>query len=433
MKHVCKNLFFLGILLAVPNLSLGDNLGVTEINTDDSSLKWGFINTTDLSLTPVSQSFGTTLDVPIFGSFVEAGIDHLGVVAKNLEGNNLWRIIDSTGTLIGEKELGASTGKIISGADFDNNGVIDPVVIERQGLGLRWRTSLNLFSTEDASVSLKAHGKLSNFNQAFVANLYGDGDWLGIVRPLSNGIHYQVRLKNISSGEVRNINTLKNGAPSESVLGVANSEGVDILAFGRRLSSDKVRARFLNSLGEQTNAYLFPATGEILKGNFDELDPGEELGVYDGETLHTFNPFSSNANSFTISFESLTGKLRVGQVRDSLDCGCELLPENDGGKIGFVYKHRSDTYGGIVAVVANPWGLEATGMSTLDFQCNKIRDLYDNGFGNPDSTGVRRHFKEQSPLYDGKWYRNNYGSIYLQIHGTNKCYFLEDPALLRID
>jgi hypothetical protein len=433
MINLRKNLFCLGIFLAIPNLSLGEYLAVREMNSTDSSLAWSLFNTDDLSLTLVTDSFGSALDVPIFGSFVEVGIDHIGVVAKNSAGSNLWRLIDSAGNLIAEKELGASTGKVIAGADFDNNGVIDPLVVERQGQGLRWRTALNLFVSEEVNITLKAHGKLSNFNQAFVANLYGDGDWLGIVRPLSNGIHYQVRLKNIVSAEVRNINVLKNGAPSERIIGVTDSEGVDVLAFVRKMSSDKVRARFFNALGEQTNTYVFPVIGEILKGDFDELDPGQELGVHDGGTLYTYNPFSSITNSFSISVETLVGRLSIGQVRDSINCGCEMLAENDGAKVGFVYKHRSDTYGGIVAVVPNPWGLEAIGMSTLDYQCNKIRDLYDNGFGNPDSTGVRHHFKEQSPLYDGKWYRNNYGSIYLQIVGTNKCLFLEDPAQPRID
>jgi hypothetical protein len=113
-------------------------------------------------------------------------------------------------------------------------------------------------------------------------------------------------------------------------------------------------------------------------------------------------------------------------------CGCSFLDETDGYKVGFVYKAKSDTFGGIVAVLPNPCGRSTTGVSVLDTSCNLIEELSDNGYGNADSTGVRHHFKRRDN-HTGSYYQNLVGSIILRLDGTDGCYLIENPAQKRVD
>jgi hypothetical protein len=430
---MCKKLLGLGILVTMPISVMAENIAAVSINPADQSIVWNTVNPTDSSEAPVSSGFGSNGDMALFGSFVTAGTDHFGVVTATLEKRNNWRVIDSSGNLVDEREFGTTANKILAGADFDNNGIIDPIFLGKVGSSLRWRVALNLFGGGDGSITSRKHGDSADSTQAFFANLYGDGDWLGIVKKLPNNIHHQIQLRKLTTGQLRQINVLKNGAAADTIFGVADGSGVDLLAFVRNVSGGKTRVRFINSSGQLVHSYLFDVQGTVIKGDYDVADPGEEVAIQSGATILTYNPNSDATNTFTASSDILVDKINIGKLNATASCGCELLDETDGAKIGFVYKHISDTYGGIVAVVANPWGSQATGMVTLDTECNPIHSLYDNGYGNPDSTGNRRHFKEQNATYSGNWYRNNYGSIYLKILGTNKCYFIQDPSQARID
>jgi hypothetical protein len=430
---MCKKLLTLGILITMPLSAMAENLAAVSINSSDQSIAWRSVNPTNSSQVTVSPGFGSNGDIALFGPFVTAGADHFGVVTATLEKKNNWRLIDSSGNLVDEREFGTTANKILAGADIDNNGVIDPIFLGKTGSSLRWRVALNLFGGGDGTITSRKHGDYAEASQAFFANLYGDGDWLGIIRRLPNNTHYQVQLRKLTTGQLRQINVLKNGAAGESVFGVADNSGNDLLTFVRNITGEKTRLRFINSTGQLVASHIFDLQGTIVKGDYDVTDPGEEVGIQSGSTILTYNPFSDATNTFTVSSNILVDRINIGKLNATASCGCELLDETDGAKIGFVYKRLSDTYGGIVAVVANPWGSQATGMVTLDTECNPIRTLYDNGYGNPDATGNRRHFKEQIATYSGTWYRNNYGSIYLKILGTNKCYFIQDPSQERID
>ncbi len=443
-----KLLSALGTVLSISGSVSAESLAVLNVN-GNNTLNWKLVTPSVGTQTTVSNSFGKVGNHIVFGNFTTSSAEQLGTISKESDGTATWTVMNQSGQETGEISFGNTTQIFVAGADFDNNGVVDPVVVTPSGSSLNWRTKLNGLAGGTTQYSRKL-GKSSAKGQLFYANFYGDGDWIGIVDEPKGKNHNQIQMKNLISGEKRKINIKKVGKGGERPIPVTGPDGTDLLAFAKTVGST-TKAVFVNKSGQKVASHTFASNGTVVKGNFDPNQAGEELAVQNDDEILTFNPFSQISNSFSTPTGILVDRVNINSFSSDSNsgggggggsscsggtpgiCGCSFLDETDGYKVGFIYKRRSDTYGGIVAVLANPCGKEADGVTTLDTDCNEIHDLYDNGYGNPDSTGERHHFKETNGTYDGYWYKNNYGSIILRLDGTGKCYMIGNPAQERID
>jgi len=400
------------------------------------------------STSVVSASFGQ-VGTPIFlGGYVSADGTHIGATEASSAAAT-WRLIDRSGVAAGEITLGKAADIFVAGADFNGDGILDPAVLENSSRSLRVRVKPGAFSATPGAEVVRPIGLKSDRSRAFFANLDGRGDKIGIVRKLPGfptaKPRYQIRLTDPITGAKRTVVLSAVGEISAAPLPLRQIDGSDALVVQRRFTglTNGVRVTVLRGNGKKRAGVTFNGEGELVVADLDVADPGEEIGFHSGTSLTIFNPNSRARRSITVTDGTLIDAITVAEYEATPTgplacggtpgiCGCNMLDTTDGYKVGFVYKAKSDTYGGLVAVLPNPCGRSTTAVTVLDTNCNPIEELSDNGYGNADLTGVRHHFKRRDD-HTGSYYRNLYGSIILRLEGTDACYFIENPAQSRID
>lgn len=398
--------------------------------------------------TVVSASFGSVGTPTFFGSYVSPEASHFGAIEASAT-SATWRLIDRMGGAAGEIALGRSTDLFVAGGDFDGDGTLDPAVVESVGNTLRARIKPGAFSGAPGSEIVRSFGKKGDRALTFFANLDGTSDRIGVVRKRSGfpraKPRYLLRLTAPVTGSKRTVVLAAVGELDAAPLPLRQIDGTDALVVQRKLigATTGVRVTVLRKNGKKRAGVTFSGEGRIVVGDLDPSEPGEEVGFHSDTRLTIFNPASRVRRSVPIDARELVDPVTVALYTATPSgplacggtpgiCGCNMLDETDGYKVGFVYKAKSDTYGGIVAVLPNPCGRSTTAVSVLDTSCNLVEALSDNGYGNADQTGVRHHFKRRDN-HTGSYYRNLVGSIILRLEGTDACYFIENPAQTRID
>lgn len=436
-----------GLLLGGPGPIAAADLGAISINSDNS-LRFEVFDPTLGGSTVASPSFGRVGDHVFIGPFVTPTESHLGVIAQPTDGGAArWRLIDRTGAVVGELNLGRADDLFVAGGDFNGDGIADPAVVDVRGKTLRWRISPGAFAPTPGTTITRKHGLRTERGRVFYA-ADGDGrDLLGTVRqpPGQNRKtpRYQLRLLDAVTGDVRTVTVPRSGAITNRPVPVGRPDGTDFVAFVREVTGG-TRVTFISSRGQRAGSHTFTGTGTVVVADLDPSAPGEEVALHAGSGLAVYNPTTRSTVSLSAPEAILVDSVNLnGFSNDSSGepvqcggvagrCGCRFLDETDGYKIGFVYKARSETFGGIVAVLPNPCGRSTTGVTVLDLSCREIEPLSDNGYGNADGTGVRHHFKRRDN-HTGEYYQREFGSIILRLDGTDACYLIEEPAKARID
>jgi hypothetical protein len=431
-------------ILIVSSQSFADTLALININ-NNNTLSWKLSNIPTGNQSNVSNSFGKTGDHIVLGKFTNLNSTELGIITLNDNNKAVWKIINQSGAQIKNFSFGNKDSLFVAGADFDNNGIIDPTIIDVSRRRMSWTIRMN-GSSENQNTLRINHGRKRHFKSGLYLNLYGDGDWLGYVIRKRGG-NSTLKLRNLFTREVRSINLGNLSLDTKRPLPIANSNLLDIIAIPES-ADDQTKVTFLDSQGNVLGTKTFNSTDTIVVGEFNVNQAGEEIAIQKENKLITYNPFTNISKTITVSNAILVDSININYFSSNSNgggyggtcpggtpgiCGCRFLDENDGYKTGFVYKRKSETYGGIVMVLANPCGRQTTGMVTLDTNCNEIHRLTYTGLHNPDPSGLRAHYKEVDARYDGNWYRSNYGSIILRMEGAGTCYMIENPAEERID
>ncbi|MCB0354752.1 MAG: hypothetical protein KDD64_14545 [Bdellovibrionales bacterium] len=433
--------------------ALADQLAVLSVN-DDQSLSWKLLAPQSGEQTEVSSSFGAIGDHILFGRFTStSGTPQLGTLHDLGSSGVRWRVIDENGDLLDEMVLGGNEDFFVAGGDFDKSGLVDPVVITTDGRKLVWEMSPDAFGSSPGQEKSVSFGKKSQLSRAFYANPFGDGDWAGVVKKNRKKKRTTLKFKNLESGVSRRISLKRSVRLSERPLPVASSGGSDLVVLVRSVNGS-TKIVCADASGRIVARHTFPSSGTVVVGEFDSSSAGEEIAVQSDDVLLVFNPFAKSTREYDIPDGILVDSVNLntfveeeqggggGNNQGSSEqctggdpgiCGCYFLDETDGYKTGFLYKRKSDTYGGIVTVLPNPCGRLTNSVVTLDTDCNEIHTLTDTGFANPDSTGNRHHFKETNGTYTGQWYKSNYGSIILKLKGTSRCFMIQNPAQERVD
>jgi hypothetical protein len=338
----------------------------------------------------------------------------------------------STGDPLGSFTFGRKTDTLITGADFDGDGLPDAVAVRGVGTKLRWfikHSPLGGGSTEDQiDYGAKESGKPTYMD------LEGDGDWLGVAdKKISNPSQYILRLKNPRTEDTDTINL---GTFAGTPEPIEDATGKDVLALVTKKSS-KTRIVFRNRFGTifDTVEFEHPGNsqdGKHVIGDFVAGDPGEEVAVQVGTEMKVYNPFSETTTTVTDFEGTPVGRFLVAALEKKEECGKLNMPD---GPFGNVWKPNSDTQFFAVAIITSALHKQISSVAVYKDSNNQfIKNLTTKGFGNPDPSGVEReHFQDYS--ITGAMYKNTYGAIRLRVNLNNgKCLtaVINDPSI-RVD
>lgn len=113
-------------------------------STSGSSFLWGSVPSG--SGTALSETFGLSTDLVAPASWLSEGLSSLGVVrTSQTTGQLTWRVLRDN-ALIESRTFGKAGAAIVSGADFDGDGVADAAVVTLVNGRLKWRVRLGMFT-----------------------------------------------------------------------------------------------------------------------------------------------------------------------------------------------------------------------------------------------------------------------------------------------
>ena len=202
-----------------------------------------------------------------------------------------WSIRDSMGT-VQKKVFGKKGDLVISGADFDGNGIADAAVARLDGKKAMWTVKLDFFASETPTEKSFEFGAAGD--RIFYARLSSTShvDWIGITRTGKNG-KTLARMMNINSKAIKQFSRLPKFA-SEGTrprpFPIRQNTGADLVGFSVG-SGGKTTVRVFSLKGAALASNVFDGLGTSVVGEFLQ-GPGYEVAYEAGETAEIMNPRS---------------------------------------------------------------------------------------------------------------------------------------------
>jgi len=276
-----------------------DQDGVSDVYLVEilpSSLEWSaalasqsFVNAGQIG------SLGENGNMLSPGSWSQANTQEIGVCAYSQNSDVVtWTIINSNAQSSAIQH-GAGGDLIVSGGDYDGNGISDAAAIKSSGaVSLK----LNPFaggSASDLSLTLPA-GSVKKGKGIFLKR--STEDQIGALRRIAKGRRQLYALILISRDGV----IFKKNFPTEanwSLVDAVPVEGADgkdnLLIYEKNKSKRRVSVFSLSGSRRYRKSAV---NGTLMVGNFLSA-PGEEFAIYYSGNLRVINPFSKNSNLFT--------------------------------------------------------------------------------------------------------------------------------------
>lgn len=234
----------------VPNDFDGDGISDRTWVTieSDKTLTWK----AEFSSTRSEQnlgSLGKAGDAIIMAQWLGSGTQ-IGVASLNeTTGDISWVIQNADGTTT-SKVFGKRGDVVVSGADFDGNGVADAAVVRLQNNKAVWYIAYDLFASSSPVKKTVTFGQEGD--RVFYARATGTSaaDWIGVMRQGQGGKSL-ARMMNLVSGSVKQFARLPKFA----------SEGTRPRAFPIRQDSGPDLVGFMVPTGGQTSVKVFELTG----------------------------------------------------------------------------------------------------------------------------------------------------------------------------
>ncbi len=340
------------------------------------------------------------------------------------------RRIDDDSSL-GSFDLGGLAQTIVVGGDFDGSLLPDAVTIKKKGANFKWTIKYDPLAESSPGVEeVIIFG--SNTGKPSYLNFDGDGDWIVVSTKSSTDETYVIRAKNPRTNEVREIPI---GTESNQPQPLSDPNGKDVMIFIGETST-KTTIKFIGQDGLEFRDPLSvnapgSADGQVIVGDFDSSDPGEEVGVKTGTSLIVYNPFSDNISSVGNIDYTPVDSFFVGSLGGDI-CGTLKLPD---GPFGSLWKPNSDTmYFAVYVASSKYFGKTASVALYSASTGKKIKNLTYKGAGNPDPNGIaRENWQDYSST--GSMYKNEYGAIKIRMNlkdGSCVSATINDPSL-RVD
>lgn len=279
-------------LAGVPNDFDGDGSSDrtwVEIESD-KTLTWS----AELSTTRAHValgSLGKSGDAIIMAQWLTGGTQ-IGVASVNTETNQIeWTIRDAAGAVY-TKSFGQKGDLVVSGADFDGNGLGDAAVVRLEGKKARWVIKLDFFASETPVEKTLIFGVSGD--RAFYARA-ADGsavDWIGITRKGKKS-KTLARVKDINSGVVQQFARLPKFASAGArprPFPVRQSSGADLIGFSVG-SAGKTSVKIFSLPGAAVFSTVFSGTGTSVVGEFLQ-GAGYEVLYESKEDAYIVNPGS---------------------------------------------------------------------------------------------------------------------------------------------
>ena len=413
-----------------------DDLTLVSINAN-KSLSWRYQSSRTQRVVALGRH-GVVGNDLIPGRWATSLTPVLGVISADTTDKTLWQFkTRSTPSANSKRNLfsfGSKNALVMSGADFDGDGIFDPLTIDQQDGQLLWSRSSVASETEPDPAS-------TNFGTI--------GD-LPFIWHRANATAQYAVLKHQHTGggtiEIMDINDQVRSITLGSI--PFYSEPPQTIVVGRKTylvfsykGFQKTYLTIYRETGSVIRSVTLNGTGTILVGNFDKATSGQEIALHTGGDLLVASIFSPTvkrrraAAGIPVDESNSQSVGTFGNiVEDTIAASCERHNPNDGYKRAFIWKPNSDTQRFAVAVLPHSFA-----GSTKDIEIFRadtgayIRSIVSKGCSNPDDEGVRCAYQERE--LTGQEYRAQYGSILLKAYrkdGSCAVFTLKDPSK-RID
>jgi hypothetical protein len=230
------------------------------------------------------------------------GIPDIGVVTVDDANQIVWSVKDSSDTLF-QRTFGVNDDLVLSGADFNGDGVADAVAARVVKRKVQWDFALDMFTNTSSSLLTQQLTYGSDIDKIFFANIDGKNDWIGIIVKSSKG-KITVRFRNLLTGQVKIVSRFPASiAPLSRPFPLRQAEGNDLLGFSLK-GAGSTRFAFFTTAGKRIARTSLPGTGDVIIGNFTN-DPGEEIALKStgSSNFTVYNPITN----VTITIPSMAG------------------------------------------------------------------------------------------------------------------------------
>jgi hypothetical protein len=255
-------------------------------------------------------TLGKEGDQLILADWLGTGAPQIGVAA--LDGSSIiWKILDSENA-VQQRTFGASNDLLISGGDYNGNGIADAAVARLRGRRAVWELKLDMFSPSEAAPMTITFGQSGD--RAFFASPDGGSDWLAMLGK-GPGNRSRLRMKNLVTGEVRTYAQLPAFAsanPRPRPFPVKQADGSDALGFIRGGGSN-TRVQFVKLDGHTLSRTTLPGQGDLIVGDFNE-GPGEEVAIKTSDGFFIYNPVLGSTASATTLDGIAVDEININQL-----------------------------------------------------------------------------------------------------------------------
>jgi len=236
----------------------------------------------------IDDAFGISTDVVTLADWFSAGAPTLGTVRTNLTDNALvWRVQEAD-QRISTENLGKPGDLIVSGADFDGNGIADAAVVRQVGKKLRWSIRLNMFTSEATTKQLK-FGKVGD--RVFFFSPDGEHDDIAVFGLTSNGKRAQLQYRDGLGGKVTKIRKFSKKLAQGTrprPFPIQSEDGTDLIGFATDDGIDTTVQIFTVD-GTRTNHVTLNGTGTLFVGDYLPDSAGEEVALQTASKLFVYS------------------------------------------------------------------------------------------------------------------------------------------------
>lgn len=277
-------------LVAAPNDFDGDGISDrTWVQIEgDKTLTWNAHLSTSQAQSNLG-SLGVAGDAITMAQWL-AGGTQIGVASLNTATNQIeWSIRDSAGA-VRTKVLGIKGDLVVSGGDFNGNGLADAAVVRLVDKKATWTVMFDFFAV-DAPVE-----KTFQFGEAGDRVFYARAeagsavDWVGITRTGTNS-KTLARMMDVNSGAIKQFSRLPKFA-SEGTrprpFPVRQASGTDLVGFSVG-SGGKTSVRVFSLEGGAVASNVFDGLGVNTVGDFLQ-GPGYEVVYEASDSAGILNP-----------------------------------------------------------------------------------------------------------------------------------------------
>lgn len=270
---------------------------------------------------------GSNGDDIIIGNWLNTTVPEVGVAFYRPAAKSIvWQIRDEQGGAH-ERLFGAKGNTVVSGADFNGDGITDGAVVRKKGRTLSWIISYDLFVNPAAPQGVQEIRFGGPGDQPFFISYEGGNDWLAIATKGKNGKPV-VRVKNTLNGRVRTITRIPRWSSSRRSLRpipLGQSGASDLLVFARQRQGI-TDVEFRTIAGVKLATSKIASMGDLVVGDYLDA-PGQEIALK-GAASDSFTAL----NPYTLLPAALAA--RTGIAVDSININVIGRGSSSGGSTG---------------------------------------------------------------------------------------------------